>query len=507
MPDIVLTTLNARYTHASLALRYLHANLGQLQADAVIREFTIAERADDVAEEILWLEPAIVGLGVYIWNVALSTEVVDILKRVRPELTVVVGGPEVSHETGEQRITRLADYTICGEADHAFAELCCDVLSGERPRAPILRPPPVDVETLASPYALYTDDDIRDRHIYVEASRGCPFKCEFCLSSLDNGVRNFELEPLLVDLDRLIANGARHLKFIDRTFNLSPRTSATILEFFHERIETGCFAHFEMVPDRLPESLRAIIARFPPGSLQFELGIQTFDDETAARISRRQNVEKLEDNLRFLASETNVHVHADLIVGLPGESEASFAAGFDRLVALGPQEIQVGILKRLRGTPIVRHDDEFEMVYSSSPPYEVLSTADLSFAMLKKLKRFARAWDLVANSGNFRESLLLVWGEGSPYDGFSGFAAWLFERAGHFSGIALDRLTRLLFEFLTDEVRIEAADVGARLARDYTRPGRRLPAFLETYADALLERESRQPIRSGTPKRQARHLV
>ena len=195
-----------------------------------------------------------------------------------------------------------------------------------------------------------------------------------------------------------------------------------ILEFFLERYEPGLFLHFEMIPDRFPESLRGVIQRFPDGALQFEVGVQTFNDDVAVLISRRQDNAKLEENLRFLRDETGVHVHADLIVGLPGESAASFAAGFDRLVALGPQEIQVGMLKRLRGTPIVRHDAAWQMVYHASAPYEVVSTRLIDANEMTALRRFAKFWDLVSNSGNFTESAPLVWEGRSPFAGFFEFA-------------------------------------------------------------------------------------
>src|SRR5439155_19014129 len=164
--------------------------------------------------------------------------------------------------------------------------------------------------------------------------------------------------------------------------------SQTILEFFLERYQPGHFFHFEMVPDRLPEPLREVIAKFPKGALQFEVGIQTFNEEVGRLIKRRQNYQKLEENLRFLRATTGVYIHADLIAGLPGESVESFAAGFDRLVALGPQEIQVGILKRLRGTPIVRHDTEWKIAYNPHPPYDILQNKLIDFATMQKLKRF-----------------------------------------------------------------------------------------------------------------------
>lgn len=473
MPDIVLATLNARFIHASFGLRYLRANLGELRPRAEILEFTIQERPLDVAERILARDPRIVGLGVYIWNVAPTTELVALLKRLRPDLVVVLGGPEVSHETESQEIVRLADHTITGEADLAFAALCRELLDGRPPPAKVIAAPLPALGTLALPYDEYTADDIAHRLVYVEASRGCPFECEFCLSSLDIPVRQFPLEPFLAALDRLLARGVRHFKFVDRTFNLNLAVGRAILEFFLARLPPGLFLHFEMIPDRLPAGLRELIARFPAGTLQFEVGIQTFHPEVAARISRRQDYARLEENFRFLREATGVHVHADLIAGLPGESLESFAAGFDRLVALGPQEIQVGILKRLRGTPIGRHAADWGMVYSPLPPYEILRTSLIDFPTMQRLRRFARFWDLIGNSGNFTVTRPRFWhGGGSPFAGFMVFCDWFFTREGRHHGIALARLIERVGEYLVTVRGQPAAEVAAALAEDGRRAGR-----------------------------------
>ncbi len=416
MAEIVLATLNAKYIHASFGLRYLMADLGELRPRARLLEFVINQRPLDVVEALLAQEPRIVGLGVYIWNVTETTEVVAALKRVRPEITVILGGPEVSYETEQQEVVRLADYVITGEADLKFAEVCRRLLTGGRPAEKVIPAEVPELNLVALPYDLYTNEDVAHRVIYVEASRGCPFTCEFCLSSLDIPVRQFPLEPFLAALERLLARGVKHFKFVDRTFNLNLPVSRRILEFFHERYRPGLFVHFEMIPDRLPEDLREIIAKFPPGTLQFEIGIQSFNPEVCARIRRRQDSAKTADNFRFLRERTGVHLHADLILGLPGETFESIAAGFDQLVALGPQEIQVGILKRLRGTPIARHDAEWQMIYSPQPPYEILQNKLLDFATMQRLRRFARYWDLVANSGNFIETTPLIWTKPDPLD-------------------------------------------------------------------------------------------
>lgn len=487
MADIILTTLNAKYAHCAFGLRYLMANLGELQARAQILEFDINQRPIDVVETILRHQPRIVGIGVYIWNAPASLQLVADLKRLRPELTVIIGGPEVSYECDQQEIVKLADYVITGEGDLAFAGTCGQILSQNCLRSKIIPAPLPDFDRLALPYDFYTDTDIAHRVIYVEASRGCPFECEFCLSSLDVPVRHAPLDAFLAAMQRLLDRGVRQFKFVDRTFNLNLKTSAAILRFFLERHRPGLFVHFEMIPDRLPDALRTPIMQFPRGALQFEVGIQTFNEGVANLISRRQDNAKVEENLRWLREETGVHVHADLIVGLPGEDVDSFAAGFDRLVTLGPQEIQVGLLKRLRGTPIVRHDRDWGMVYSPHPPYEILQTKLIDFFTMQRLRRFSRYWDLVANSGNFVEATPLLWRDGSPFQGFMRFADWLYAQTTQTHRIALSRLRELVGQYLTEEAGLTGAEIRHALRGDAER--------------------ARGVSAPGAPPRQARHLA
>ncbi len=505
MPDIVLTTLNARYAHASFGLRYLQANLGPLQNRSVLMEFDISQRTTDILEAILSASPRIVGLGVYIWNAGPCLELCQQLKRLRPDIVLVLGGPEVSHETDQQEICRLADFVITGEADLAFAELCAQVLANRRPLIKVIAAAPPEFSSLKLPYDLYTDHDLAHRVAYVEASRGCPFKCEFCLSSLDVPVRNAPLDEFLSQMQGLLDRGLRQFKFVDRTFNLSLPFSRSILQFFLDRYSPGLFLHFEMIPDRLPEALRDLIRRFPPGAMQFEVGVQTFNEAVQARISRRQDNARLADNLTFLRNDTGVHVHADLIVGLPGEDVESFASGFDRLLSLGVQEIQVGILKRLRGAPIARHDAEWGMVYGPVAPYEILESSAMDFAMLQRLRRFARYWDLLANSGNFTKTLPHLWKNESPFWSFLKFVDWLHQHGQRSYGIALQDQARLLFEFLTVELSREPAVVAADVWADYQRGGRSdRPAFLRAVLTDMPVASRRQA--TGLPSRQARHL-
>ncbi len=512
MSDIVLATLNAKYIHASFGLRCLMANLGELRQRTCMAEFIINQQPLDIAEAILLHDPRIVGFGVYIWNVEQTTEVVALLKRIRPELIIILGGPEVTYETEGQAIVALADYVITGEADVKFAAVCRALLNdeGETNAAPtpsslpkVLNAELPSLNQLASPYELYTDEDLAHRVIYVEASRGCPFTCEFCLSSLDIPVRAFATDAFLASMQRLLDRGATQFKFVDRTFNLHLPTSMGILTFFLDRWRDGLFLHFEMVPDRLPEQLRALIRRFPPGAVQFEVGIQTFDDATSKNISRRQNLDRLEDNFRFLREETGVHIHADLIVGLPGEGIESFGRGFDRLVRLNPQEIQVGILKRLRGTPIVRHDQEYAMLYAPHPPYEILSTRDISFTDMQRMRRFARYWDIVANSGNFTGTLQLLWRDAaSPFAQFLRFSDWLHTTLRRTHLIALQVIAQSLFDFLTQEDVVAPELAATTLRADWHRTPSREPLNLRGMIAAPAPMK---PAALRTAHRQARH--
>ena len=492
---ILLSTLNARYAHASLGLRYLLANMGPLQEQTRLMEFVIGAKTTEVVERLLARKPRIIGFGVYIWNVEETTKIVAMLKRVAPEVSVVLGGPEVSFETGEQEICRLADYVVTGWGDVTFPKLCGEILHGPKPLMKVhagVQPPMAEI---ALPYSLYSSEDIAHRTVYVEASRGCPFKCEFCLSSLDKTAWPFPLDAFLAQMEDLHARGARLFKFVDRTFNLNVKTSLRIMQFFLDKLEANpddpVYAHFELVPDHLPEALKETIAKFPAGALQFEIGIQSFNPEVQALVSRRQNNEKAADNIRWLCEQSQAHLHVDLIAGLPSEDMASFARGFDQLVGLGAHEIQFGILKRLRGTPIIRHTGPFAMVYDPYPPYTVLATSTVDFTTMQRLVRFARYWDLVANSGRFAHTIKVLLGA-QPFVNFMAFSDWIYSRTDATHRIALDKLAKLVGEWLV-ETGMGREEAARLLASDYA--GK---------ADAKAH-TAPQPV--AAPARQVRHLA
>ena len=445
--QIVLTTLNARYMHTAFGLRYLYANMGELQPSTIIEEFTIQQRPIDIAEKLLKHQPKIIGFGVYIWNIEEVTKTIELIKQVSPQTIIVLGGPEVSHLPDKPAVVDIVDYVVMGAAEKSFRELCRLILSGNKPPNSEIQSDELPLDQLQLPYDYYSEDDIKNRLIYVEASRGCPFKCEFCLSSLDKTSKPFELGLFLEEMDKLYQRGARNFKFIDRTFNLKVSSSVAILEFFLERMTDDLYLHFEVVPDNLADKLKHVIQKFPEHVLQFEIGVQTFDEKIQGLISRKQNNIKTCENLKWLREETHAYIHADLIFGLPSDTLENFSKSFDKLVSLNPHEIQLGILKRLRGVPLNRHNEEYALRYNPEAPYNILRTRDIDFETMQRVNRFARYWDMIANSGRFKYTLPLILDD-AAFDHFMTLSDSLYQASGSTWKISLKRLFTMLFDHL-----------------------------------------------------------
>ena len=457
--EIVLTTINAKWIHPSLALRLLKANLGSLEEKCEIIELNLRQPLGEKIESLLAAHPRILGISVSIWNHTATLKLLAELEKAwaakGAKPVVVLGGPEVTHLPEDAKIFQFADFVIRGEGEAAFCSLCENIMAGMAHNTrKFTNAEPVNLEKLKSAYHLYTDEDLAKKLIYIEASRGCPFNCEFCLSSLDSEVREFPLDPFLAQMDELVKKGARTFKFLDRSFNVNIKRALKIIEFFLEKIEVKkkrLVVHFEMVPSIFPDELREALSRFPPESLRLEIGIQSLNREVCARIGRLCDPEIELDTLRFLREKTNAIIHADLIAGLPGEDLASFGSGFDRLwqalnsAALNNAppnrraEIQLGILKLLPGALISRHNEAFKMRYMPLPPYEIEETAAIGAADLRRIRNFARFWELIVNRGlvNFAP-------EEPVFDRFMALSDLLFTHFGRNWGIARDELLEVL---------------------------------------------------------------
>ena len=442
--DIVLTTINAKWIHPSLALRLLKANLGSLETSCEIIEFALRQPLREKVEGLAGKDMRILGISVSIWNHTATLELLGELEKLwaasGKKPLVVLGGPEVSHLPNDAEIFKYADHVVRGEGEVAFRELCVGVMSG--------------TEGIVSGYHLYSDEDLARKLVYVESSRGCPFACEFCLSAVGaeqpaDRVRKFPLEPFIAEMDTLVRRGAKTFKFLDRTFNSDIPRALAIMEFFLDKIKEykDIVVHFEMVPSIFPQNLRDILCLFPPGSLRLEVGIQTLNPKTAALINRPSFPQKELETLRFLREKTNAIIHADLIAGLPGEDLESFGRGFDQLwgvlqsgadnVEIQQVEIQLGILKLLPGAPILRHSQEFAMRYNPNPPYEIEETRDISAENLLRIKNFARFWELIVNRYNFPNGAL---SSDRVFDNFMLLSDRLYSHFGRNWGIAKNEL-------------------------------------------------------------------
>jgi len=437
---ILLVAINARYSHASYAARTLQANLGALAREAVILETDLDIAPIQIAEQIASYRPRVVGFTVYLWNIRLAEATARILRIVLPHARLIAGGPGL---TADYANAARFDTVVIGEGETAFRDLCARHLSGAPvPPAPLVVAPPEPTDALALPFDYYTDTDLAQRTIYAETSRGCPYPCAYCTSA-KTPLRLFPLGTLLPALDRLWQRGVRQFKFLDRSFNAPSAHACAILDFFLPKVTPGACLHFEINADHLHPDVFRRIAAFPRGALHLEVGVQTLNPSVAAAIGRSADTAQTLGNVRRLTRDTGAVVHADLIFGLPGEDETSFAHGFDTLItAADPPEVQVNLLKGLPGTRLSRDASALGLAFNPEPPYEVLRTDAMDFETLCRIQRFARCWELVRNRNRFPEAVARLHAAVAPgyYRAYSALAARIFSGEGKLFAISQARL-------------------------------------------------------------------
>ncbi len=432
---IILATINARYSHCAFALRYLKANLKEFEKDTEILEYQLDSNLNDIAEEIIEKQPDYVGFSCYLWNIEQTLKICEIIKKIAPQIKIIFGGPEVSYEYEE--FLPYCDYLIVDEGELALHEIIKN-----RPSEKIVERKICDLSQIKLPYYLYSDEDIKNRLIYVEASRGCPFTCEFCTSSLSKGVREFDLDLFLENMQMLLDKGVWQFKFIDRTFNINLPRLKKILDFFKPH---NARLHFEIFPDKLSHEMLEEIKNYPAGKLHLEAGVQSFYEPSLSAISRKQNEKKTLENIKYILEQTGAEIHADLIAGLPHSTIKTFAEDFDKIMQTPPHELQIGILKKLRGTSIKRHDKEFAMVYSSHPPYEILQNKDMSYEDLQTIKRLARYFDIFYNSGKFKDKLTF-----NTFNEWLDFTNYIWNNYHQTYKISFGRQTEMLESYLNE---------------------------------------------------------
>ncbi len=473
--EIVLAAVNARYTHCAHGVRCLLANLGPLQARTRLFEYDLGVTPLQLVADVLACRPRVVGFSVYLWNVRLFQDAARILRRVAPAVRVVVGGPEITPE-GAAGWLGLADALVCGEGEAAFralAEAWLGVASGPTPariddEAPAcVLAAPVAADELIAPDACYTATDLRQRHVYVESSRGCPFQCAYCTSG-GQPLRLLPLPRVFATLEALLARGARRFKFLDRSFNADTSHAVALLDWLRARQVPGLRLHLEIVPVALDPALWRALEAFPVGSLHLEVGVQSLNPAVGRRIGRRIDPDTVLATLHRLVHAVRADVQVDLIAGLPGEDLASLAAGFDRLVALHPEVLQLNLLKQLPGTTLARTAAAAGLLFSPAPPYEVLRSDVLSFDDLMQVQCLARCWELVGNRDRFPRTMRLLWDQpgASPFARVGALAGQIQQAEGRLHALALDRLAGHLHAFLAADPGRPFAMIDDALAAD-----------------------------------------
>lgn len=410
----VLTTLHSKFIHPSLALPCLAAYCGPECGELLIREFTVHEPRENILAGLLADEPDVVAFSVYLWNRRETLELVDALAVVRAELRIVLGGPEVSFD-GPELFARHPGLSalVRGEGEIPLRALLeawrrgaepagiPRILRGagrelsEGPDGPLLDP----LDELPSPFRKGLVD-LHRGFVYYETSRGCPYACAFCMSALDRRVRSFSMERIRADLSLLMASETPKIKLVDRTFNYHPDRSREILAFILAHNRRSHF-HFEIGAHLLDEATLQLLETVPDGMFQFEIGVQSTLPQTLAAIGRQAPLDRLLENVRRLRSRGNIHLHLDLIAGLPGEGFGDFLASIDRVAALRPHHLQIEPVKLLPGAPLRLRAREFGIRFDPHPPYTVLATPDLSFVELERLRGIGRLCDLLCNSERF----------------------------------------------------------------------------------------------------------
>lgn len=480
---ILLTTLNAKYIHTALSLRLLKAYT-EASYDVELKEFTIKDPTLNIVTDLYERQADVIGFSCYIWNIEETIEVIKMLKKVKPELKIVLGGPEVSFDVAEwmHKIPEV-DFIVFKEGEETFKHLLDEIQGSEKYHLVfgasyrkgdevIVNPtrPNIKLNTIPSPYRFQEDKkDLDKRIVYFETSRGCPFSCSFCLSSVEVGVRYYDIERVKADLLYLIENGAKLIKFIDRTFNIRRNYALEIFQFLIDHHQ-GCVFQFEITADIMrPEVLEFLNTHAPPGIFRFEIGVQSTNDATNELVQRKQNFEKLSRTVRMVKEGGKIDQHLDLIAGLPEEDYDSFKKTFNDVFEMRPEELQLGFLKMLRGTGMRAQAEQYGYVYMDHSPYEILKNDILSFSEIIRIKRVEDILEKYWNDHRMDTTVeYLIENEfETPFDFFQQFGDYWTEQNWGKIGHQLEDLFLRLEEFLRVKKGMNIAVVKGLMIYDF----------------------------------------
>lgn len=466
----VIVALNSKYVHMSLAPWYLKSAC-QNTCEIKVLELSINQDKHEIMRQIYMEKPDVVAFSCYIFNIVQIISIVKDIKQILPKVCVILGGPEVSFNAEEVlENNEDADYIVCSEGEVRLKKLLEAIGEGKEPdgidgiayrdNGQIVSIPPVEaiknLDDVPSPYTDEMLEAAKGKIAYFEASRGCPFHCAYCLSPQVGGVRRFGTERIESDLARLMRSDVRQIKFVDRTFNCNAARAKEIVSFIMESAkndETGKIGgknyHFEAAADLFDDELIELLSSAPTGLFQLEIGIQSFNEKTLSAATRKTNLALCEKNIKKLLEAGNMHIHLDLIAGLPYEDFESFAQSFNKVFALRPHCIQLGFLKLLHGSDLRRQADSYHYAYSKLPPYEVFSTPWLSYGEILKLKDVETVVDAVYNSGRFLQTIDYIISKfDSAFNFFFEFSQFLKDYYPEGYGIPSRELYNLILKFV-----------------------------------------------------------
>ena len=464
---IVLASINSKYIHSSLGVWYLYSAAKTAAANHTVEvyESTINNHIDDIAADIYNLNPDVVGFSCYIWNIEYVKKITECLKKINPQIKIFFGGPEAGFDAENLLNVTQADFIIKGEGEQAFINLL------ENNFTVAEKVVFAAVTEYFNPYSEEYFTALKSRIVYLETSRGCPFYCAFCLSGRNENVRFFDMDVSKQNIIKLANCGTQTVKFVDRTFNCNDKRAREIFEFIFEQRKLGNIPedvvfHCEVEADLFTQETLDYLKKMPKGLFQFEAGLQSFNPQTLKAVDRRHNIERLVHNLKEIAQMKNIHLHIDLIAGLPYEDYKSFAKGFDLAYEIGAEVIQLGFLKLLKGSPLEADKEKHGYKYWSYAPYQVISNNYIGYGDLLKLKRAEDAVERIYNSNRFTNTLgyVLDTTQLSPYELFCGMGEYC-GKIG-LQSPSLDAYTAAMFEYFGALPNVDRAKLRDELAKD-----------------------------------------
>ena len=509
---IILTTLNSKFIHTSLSIRYLKSYCQNIPME--IMEFTINQNLDYIVGELYKKRPNIVGFSTYIWNREETFRICESLKIIDPNILIVLGGPEVSFD-GDEILENFPfiDFIIYGEGEVSFKQFLETILNDERDfhningliyrngEKVIVNPPREllqDLDSIPSPYK-NLEDDFENKIVYYESSRGCPFNCQFCLSSTIKGVRYFNIQRVKEDLEILINGNVGQVKFVDRTFNANKKFAMEIMEFIMEKDPKNMNFHFEVTAHLLDREMLDFIKKAKEGLFQFEIGVQSTNSKTLEAIGRTTDLDKLKQITKEIKSNKNIHQHLDLIAGLPYEDYNSFKNSFNEVYEIKPEKIQLGFLKLLKGSGLRKNSNKYGIKFLDKPPYEVLKTNWIRYAEILKLKGIEDLVEKYYNEGYFTHSLEYIIKNHykSPFDFFEDFLIYWESKDYHTISHSRNRLYEILLSFCHYKEYEELWIINEILKYDYIYNHKNpyIPKFIDRKGDGFIQKNKHEILK------------